>query len=65
MLEKIKALCKERNLSLRGLEDAAKIARNTICRWDENIPSVDKVRRVADVLGVPMDELVESEPTQE
>ncbi len=58
MLENIKSICKEKGISLRQLEQDAGIAPNTITRWNENKPSYDKVKRVADVLGVTMDELV-------
>lgn len=58
MLETIKSICKARGMSIRVLEQEAGIAANTITRWDENKPSYDKVMRVADVLGVTMDELV-------
>lgn len=58
LFTRIRALCKERGLSLRQLEQDAGIANNTICRWGDNIPSVDKVKRVADALGVTVDELL-------
>lgn len=58
MLENIKSICKAKGMSIRALEQEAGIAANTIARWDENKPSYDKVMRVADVLGVTMDELV-------
>ncbi len=58
MLETIKSICKARGMSIRVLEQEAGIAANTITRWDENKPSYDKVMRVADVLGVTIDDLV-------
>lgn len=58
MLENIKSICKAKGISLRQLEQDAGIAPNTITRWNENKPSYDKVKRVAAVLGVTMDELV-------
>ena len=63
LLERIKALCKERGLDLRSLEDGAGITRNTMCRWGENTPSVDKVKRVADFLGVSVDDLLREPDT--
>ena len=61
MLERIRAKCKERGMSVRQLEIAAGLAINTVCRWDENIPAVDKVKRVADVIGCTVDELLEDD----
>lgn len=58
MLERIKRLCKERGMSVSGLEDACGVSRGTIGRWGENIPSVDRVARVAKYLGVSIDYLV-------
>lgn len=58
LLENIKAIAKSRGLSLRQLEEAAGIGQNTMSRWDENKPSVDKVKKVADALGVTVDELL-------
>ena len=61
MLENIKAIAKGKGLSLRQLEETAGIGQNTISRWDENKPSVDKVKKVADALGVTVDELLKGE----
>ncbi|MBQ6163332.1 MAG: helix-turn-helix transcriptional regulator [Clostridia bacterium] len=54
----IRARCKDRGITVQELERRADIRRNTINRWGVNIPSVDKVMRVADVLGVTVDELL-------
>ena len=61
MLENIKAIAKGKGLSLRQLEEVAGIGQNTMSRWDENKPSVDKVKKVADALGVTVDELLKGE----
>lgn len=64
MLANIKRLCTSRGLTIQQLEDRAQISAGTIGRWGQNgkfIPSVDKVKRVADALGVPVDELLREE----
>lgn len=61
MLENIRRICKERDLSILRLEREAGLAAHTMCRWDKNIPSVDKVKRVADALGVTVDDLLRKE----
>lgn len=58
MLENIKRLCKARNLSISALEELAGVSKNALYRWDQSKPSVDKVARVASVLGVTVDELL-------
>ena len=61
MLNHIKALAKERKLTVAEIERMAGLSPRTVYKWDENIPSVDKVKRVADVLSVTIDELLSSE----
>lgn len=59
MLNKIKELCKERGIqNLNELEAMSGIGRNTIYRWDEASPSVDRAAKVAAVLGCTVDELL-------
>ena len=61
MLGNIKRLCDERGISISQLEREAGIAERTIYRWDENTPSVDKVKRVADYFGCAIDELLRND----
>lgn len=65
MLENIKAICKQKGLSILQLEQNAGLAANTVYRWKENMPSVDKVKRVADVLGVTVDDLLREDKEHE
>lgn len=58
MLKKIKQLCVEKDISLRELEHGAGIAANTISKWGNIVPSVEKVKKVADYFGVTVDELL-------
>ena len=59
MYDQIRKLCKQRQISVGELEEKAGIAQRTICRWDKSSPSIDKVIKVADYLGVSLDELCE------
>lgn len=64
MVAKIKKLCKEQKLTLGELEDRAGFGKGQVIgRWDENRPSVDRVKKVADILGVTVDELLREEDT--
>jgi len=61
LLANIKRLCTVQGLTIQQLEDRAQISAGTIGRWGQDgkfMPSVDKVKRVADVLGVTVDELL-------
>jgi transcriptional regulator with XRE-family HTH domain len=57
MVERIKALCRKRNLSLNALEKELELSKSSIAKWDENVPSIDKVEKVADYFGVSVDYL--------
>lgn len=61
MLTAIMNKCREKGISLAELERQAGLANRTIYKWDESVPSVEKVLAVADVLGVTVDELVRKE----
>lgn len=61
LLHNIKILCGKRGISLNDLEELAGIGKNTIYRWNEKSPGIDKVMKVAKVLGVTIEELLEGE----
>ena len=60
-IEKIRRLCEEKGTSLYALEVESGIGRNNIRRWEKYNPSVDKVKAVADYLGVTVDYLLSDE----
>ena len=55
---RIKQICDERGISVRQCERDADIPERTICRWDTNMPSIDKVMKVSESLGMSLDDLV-------
>lgn len=61
LVEKISELCKRRGISLAQLERDCNLKARTVYRWDRNIPSVERVRIVADYLNTTVDELVRKE----
>ena len=61
LVKKISDLCRERGISLAELERQCKLKARTVYRWDSNIPSVEKVKAVAEFLGVTVDELLKKE----
>lgn len=58
MFDRIKALCKERGISISELEERTGLGKNTVYRWGTIMPSADKLSRVAKVLGVTTEELL-------
>lgn len=54
----IAAKAKEQRYTLAALERAAGLSNGAIAKWRVNEPSVDRVQRVADVLGTTIDELI-------
>lgn len=67
MLANIKRLCTVQGLTIQQLEERAQISAGTIGRWGRDgklMPSVDKVKRVADTLGVTVDELLKEEEAE-
>lgn len=58
MLQKIKALAKERGVTILQLEQECGIGQRSIYNWDTSVPAVDKVKAVADFFGITIDELM-------
>ena len=61
MVERIKTLCADNKVTIRALEKEFGFGNGTIARWNENRPSIDKVKAVADYFGVTIDELLKEE----
>lgn len=55
MVDQIKALCKRNNISVQWLALHFGWGANSINRWDDNKPSIDKVAQVADFFNVSID----------
>ena len=52
-------LCKERGLSIGQLEIGSKVGRGIVHNWkSRSVPRVDKLKQVADYLGVSVDFLI-------
>ena len=58
LVENIKRICRERLLTMYEVEEKAGIPKSTMSRWNDHKPSIDKVQRVAAILGVTIDELL-------
>jgi transcriptional regulator with XRE-family HTH domain len=62
--QNIRALCASKNLPIGKLESMCGFIQGTIARWSRNVPQIDKLEKVADVLGCTIDELCGREPPE-
>lgn len=58
LFETTKDIAKKRGLSLQDTAKAAGLGINSIYQWKNKQPSVDRIEKVADVLGVSVDYLL-------
>ncbi len=58
LLEKIKQMCEISDVSINKVEQNLGLGRGTIARWDINMPSADKLRKIADYFDVSTDYLL-------
>jgi len=65
MLKQIKERAKQQKISVREIERRANVSENSIYRWDDAPPSIDKVKRVADVLECKVDDLIADPATED
>jgi len=65
LYENVKAICKKRGISVLQLEKVLGFPRSCICKWNDNEPGIRKVQKVADYLGVSIEELLADAPDKE
>ena len=58
LYDNIKKICAEKGIPIIVLEKAVGLSRSNICKWNENEPSIRKVQKVADYLGVAIEALL-------
>lgn len=61
IIEKIETLCNEKGITIAALERACDLSNGSIRRWNTNVPSIDKIAKVADFFGVSLDYLTDRE----
>lgn len=61
LYDNVKKLCEEKGVSILSLEKALGFPRSSICKWNENEPGIRKVQKVADYLGVSIEELLDED----
>lgn len=55
IVDRIRALCEEKGITINKLEKEADIGRGNVARWGKHRPNIDKIQRVADYFGVSAD----------
>lgn len=56
--ERIEALCKERGLSIRKLENECGLSNGSIAKWRTVSPSAESLYKVAQYLKTTVEELI-------
>jgi transcriptional regulator with XRE-family HTH domain len=59
--DKIKKICKEKGLSVTYVEKKAELGNGLISKWNDSVPSVANLKKVASILEVTVDELIGDE----
>ena len=57
----VRNLCKEKGVSVFQMEKDLELPRSSICKWNDNEPGIRKVQKVAEYLGVSIDELLKGD----
>ena len=58
LYDKIRDLCKERNLTIVSLEKSTGISKGNICKWNTSLPSIDNLVKIADYFNLSIDEII-------
>lgn len=58
LFERITKICDKRNLSLYAVEKGAELSDSSLRKWENTMPSWDKILRVANFLDVSIDYLL-------
>ena len=63
--EKLQELRKQKNLTQEELSEILFVSRTAISKWEsgESLPDIERCKRLADIFGVSMDDLVNYEKT--
>lgn len=65
IVERIKAICKEKNTTMGTLEKELGLGNGSIRRWDEKTPGADKILLIANRLEVTTDWLLTGQEGKE
>lgn len=60
IFEKIETWCKENGTSVAALEKKCGLGNATIRGWETSNPRIDSLKKVSDVTGIPLEELIKT-----
>ncbi|HHC7683300.1 TPA: helix-turn-helix domain-containing protein [Enterococcus faecalis] len=60
LYERIKSISEEKSLSIYKIERDLDFSNGTISKWNRSMPSAKNLKKVADYLGVDMEELLKT-----
>lgn len=58
IVDRIRALCSERKITIAELERNLGLGAGTVSRWDARVPDADKIQKVAEYFDVSTDYLL-------
>lgn len=58
LLESIRNLCKNSNISITKLEEELKFSQGLISRWKDKVPNLERIIDIADYFDVSIDEVI-------
>ena len=58
IIENIEMLCKEKGISISGLEKILGVGNSTISKWSSSSPTVEKLMAVSNYFSVSVDYLL-------
>ena len=61
LYERIKEIASEKGYSINRLEKELGFARSSISKFNKNVPSAEKIKMIADLLGVSLDTILNDE----
>ena len=56
--DNIKFLCKQKGITVKQMEETLDITRSSVCRWNNNPPTLNSITKVADYFEVSIDYIV-------
>lgn len=56
--DNVKSIAKEKKVPVCLIEKTAGLATGSVCKWNTVSPSVNSIKKVADLLGVTVDDLI-------
>lgn len=64
LYERIKEVAKVKEYSINRLEKELGYPRSSISKYNKNVPSMEKIQKIADFLNVPITDITEEEKTE-